>query len=36
MNLSDQASYRFVIHNMTKAQRKDELKKLQRCLEVLS
>lgn len=36
MNLADQASYRFVIHNMTKAQRKAELKKMTKYLEVLS
>ena len=36
MNPDDQASYRFVIHNMTKAQRRLELKNLQKQLRVLS
>ena len=36
MNLADQASYRFVVHMMTKTQRKAELKKITKYLEVLS
>ncbi len=36
MNLADQASYRFLVFNMTKAQRKSELKNLQKQLRALS
>lgn len=36
MNPGDQASYRFLVFNMTKAQRRLELKNLQKQLRVLS
>lgn len=36
MNLGDAASYRFLVHTMTKSQRKTELKKLKSYLEILS
>ena len=36
MDLGEQASYRFVVANMNKKQRKEELKKLQKQLEILN